>query len=99
MNRARWRSAALPTSATELRPPAPTLQIEGRGNGIKTNVVNNAEIAKALERPPDCEPLLFLGACKLPAGWEQCWGAGGVCVFAVCELERPPELLCSGRRG
>ncbi|KAI7841802.1 hypothetical protein COHA_004525 [Chlorella ohadii] len=33
----------------------PKLQarIEGRGNGIKTNVVNNAEIAKALERPPD----------------------------------------------
>ena len=31
------------------------LQIEGRGNGIKTNVVNNVEIAKALERPPDCE--------------------------------------------
>ena len=29
-------------------------RIEGRGNGIKTNVVNNAEIAKALERPPDC---------------------------------------------
>lgn len=31
------------------------LQIEGRGNGIKTNVVNNVEIAKALERPPDCK--------------------------------------------
>lgn len=31
------------------------LQIEGRGNGIKTNVVNNVEIAKALERPPECE--------------------------------------------
>ncbi|KAL4451517.1 hypothetical protein ABPG75_007179 [Micractinium tetrahymenae] len=33
----------------------PKLQarIEGRGNGIKTNVVNNAEIAKALERPAD----------------------------------------------
>lgn len=31
------------------------MQIEGRGNGIKTNVVNNVEIAKALERPPDCE--------------------------------------------
>eukprot|EP00891_Asterochloris_glomerata_P005345 jgi/Astpho2/5345/Aster-05895 len=33
----------------------PKLQarIEGRGNGIKTNVVNNVEIAKALERPPD----------------------------------------------
>jgi translation initiation factor 2 beta subunit (eIF-2beta)/eIF-5 len=28
-------------------------QIEGRGNGIKTNVVNNVDIAKALERPPD----------------------------------------------
>ena len=31
------------------------VQIEGRGNGIKTNVVNNADIAKSLERPPDCE--------------------------------------------
>ena len=30
------------------------MQIEGRGNGIKTNVVNNVEVAKALERPPDC---------------------------------------------
>lgn len=29
-------------------------QIEGRGNGIKTNVVNNVEIAKALDRPPEC---------------------------------------------
>lgn len=33
----------------------PTLKakIEGRGNGIKTNVVNNVDIAKALERPPE----------------------------------------------
>lgn len=31
------------------------LQIEGRGNGIKTNVVNNVDIAKALERPPECK--------------------------------------------
>jgi hypothetical protein len=31
-------------------------QIEGRGNGIKTNIVNNVDIAKALERPPECEP-------------------------------------------
>lgn len=32
----------------------PILQakIEGRGNGIKTNVVNNVDIAKALDRPP-----------------------------------------------
>jgi hypothetical protein len=33
---------------------APPLQIEGRGNGIKTNVVNCVDIAKALERPPEC---------------------------------------------
>ena len=37
--------------------PASSLQVEGRGNGIKTNVVNNVEIAKALERPPECECL------------------------------------------
>jgi hypothetical protein len=37
------------------RPPPPPLQIEGRGNGIKTNIVNNVDIAKALERPPECE--------------------------------------------
>ncbi len=35
-------------------------QIEGRGNGIKTNVVNNVEVAKALERPPDCEYRVLL---------------------------------------
>jgi translation initiation factor 5 len=43
-------------------------QIEGRGNGIKTNVVNNVEIAKALERPPDCKLLvlsLLSISCKL----------------------------------
>ena len=39
------------------------MQIEGRGNGIKTNVVNNVDIAKALERPPECEycPWAFKG--------------------------------------
>lgn len=31
--------------------PKPVAKIEGRGNGIKTNVVNNVDIAKALERP------------------------------------------------
>jgi len=38
--------------------PHPTRrpQIEGRGNGIKTNVVNNVDLAKALERPPECAP-------------------------------------------
>jgi hypothetical protein len=39
-------------------------QIEGRGNGIKTNVVNNVDIAKALERPPECE----LHEQQLPRG-------------------------------
>ncbi|CAG9466152.1 unnamed protein product [Pedinophyceae sp. YPF-701] len=28
-------------------------KIEGRGNGIRTNVVNNVDIAKALARPPE----------------------------------------------
>ena len=41
------------------------MQVEGRGNGIKTNVVNNVEIAKALERPPEYI-LKFLG-CELGA--------------------------------
>ena len=36
--------------------PKLAARIEGRGNGIKTNVVNCVDIAKALERPPDCEP-------------------------------------------
>jgi hypothetical protein len=40
------------------------MQIEGRGNGIKTNVVNNVDIAKALERPPECE--LTAGSSSLP---------------------------------
>ena len=30
------------------------LQIEGRGNGIKTNAVNLVEVSKALERPTEC---------------------------------------------
>ena len=36
------------------------MQIEGRGNGIKINVVNNVDIAKALERPPECMLLVCL---------------------------------------
>lgn len=45
--------------------PYPTPQIEGRGNGIKTNVVNNVEVAKALERPADCAPPWALCTCQL----------------------------------
>lgn len=41
--------------ASRLPRPRVPPQIEGRGNGIKTNVVNNVDIAKALERPPECE--------------------------------------------
>ena len=33
--------------------PKLVAKVEGRGNGIKTNIVNNVDIAKALERPPE----------------------------------------------
>lgn len=35
--------------------PKLVAKVEGRGNGIKTNIVNNVDIAKALDRPPECE--------------------------------------------
>ena len=41
-------------------------QIEGRGNGIKTNVVNNVEIAKALDRPPECTLRVRHARCTRP---------------------------------
>ena len=36
------------------------VQVEGRGNGIRTNIVNNVDIARALDRPPTCAPLPML---------------------------------------
>lgn len=54
------RDPCLCLHASNIAAVPPARQIEGRGNGIKTNVVNNAEIAKALERPPDCEALAAL---------------------------------------
>lgn len=32
--------------------PKLVAKVEGRGNGIKTNIVNNVDIARALDRPP-----------------------------------------------
>ncbi|XP_061385330.1 eukaryotic translation initiation factor 5-like [Danaus plexippus] len=40
--------------------PKLVAKVEGRGNGIKTNIVNMAEIARALKRPPDY-PTKFCG--------------------------------------
>lgn len=34
--------------------PKPLLKIEGKGNGIRTNLVNLHEIAKALNCPDQC---------------------------------------------
>lgn len=31
------------------------MQVEGKGNGIKTVIVNMVDVAKALNRPPTCE--------------------------------------------
>lgn len=31
-------------------------QVEGKGNGIKTVIVNMVEIGKSLQRPPSCKP-------------------------------------------
>lgn len=30
-------------------------KVEGKGNGIKTVIVNMVEVAKAIGRPPTCE--------------------------------------------
>ena len=45
--------------------PAVQAKIEGRGNGIKTNVVNMVDVAKALARPAS-HTLKFFG-CELGA--------------------------------
>ncbi|CAM6119332.1 unnamed protein product [Calypogeia fissa] len=45
--------------------PRLVTKIEGRGNGIKTNVVNMVEVAKALARPPSYTTKFF--GCELGA--------------------------------
>lgn len=32
-----------------------SFQVEGKGNGIKTVIVNMVDVAKALNRPPTCK--------------------------------------------
>ena len=41
--------------------PALIAKVEGKGNGIKTVVVNMPEIGKALQRPPSCKS--DMGGC------------------------------------
>ena len=47
------------TSVTDVfyryKMPRLLAKVEGKGNGIKTVVVNMSEVAKALCRPPACE--------------------------------------------
>ncbi|EER01291.1 translation initiation factor 2 beta subunit, putative, partial [Perkinsus marinus ATCC 50983] len=45
--------------------PKLVVKIEGRGNGIKTNIVNMVDVARALKRPPSY-PTKFFG-CELGA--------------------------------
>lgn len=35
--------------------PPLKLKIEGKGNGIKTNIVNMKEVSDCLNVPPDCK--------------------------------------------
>ena len=58
--------------------PAIQAKIEGRGNGIKTNVVNMVDVAKALARPPT-HTLKYFG-CELGAQTKFDSKSGGQCI-------------------
>lgn len=77
--------------------PVSLSQIEGRGNGIKTNVVNNVEIAKALERPPECEqgPFFFvmLCICVLAPSWDLSAGVRGL---GACGMQGTVAVAARG---
>ncbi|RMZ52936.1 hypothetical protein APUTEX25_001055 [Auxenochlorella protothecoides] len=66
-------------------------RIEGRGNGIKTNVENNVDIAKALERPPEYT-LKFFG-CELGAQTKFEKASGTSIVNGAHDASRLSELL------
>jgi len=57
--------------------PALQLKVEGRGNGIKTKIVNLNEVATALRVPPACN--FFSVLCPLinskilSSSWEVNW--------------------------
>lgn len=76
---ARQRGGASPPLApTRLCMSPLALQIEGRGNGIKTNVVNNVDIAKALARPPECACRSSV-PCVLAQPWHPHGSADHLC--------------------
>ncbi|KAF6261490.1 eukaryotic translation initiation factor 5 [Scenedesmus sp. NREL 46B-D3] len=66
-------------------------KIEGRGNGIKTNVVNNVDIAKALERPP--EYILKFYGCELGAQTNYDKNTGTSIVNGAHDQKKLSELL------
>lgn len=47
--------AAIFSPIWDFRMPLLVTKIEGRGNGIKTVLVNMSDVARALSRPPSCE--------------------------------------------
>ena len=49
--------------------PRLVAKVEGKGNGIKTVIVNMVDVARALSRPPSHHPLQLRGraaACPRP---------------------------------
>jgi len=71
--------------------PKLVAKIEGRGNGIKTNVVNNVDIAKALERPP--EYILKFFGCELGAQTNYDKNTGTSIVNGAHDQKKLCELL------
>ncbi|KAK9867369.1 hypothetical protein WJX84_001792 [Apatococcus fuscideae] len=71
--------------------PRLVARIEGRGNGIRTNVVNNVDIAKALERPPEYTVKYF--GCELGAQTKFDKKQGTSIVNGAHESTKLSELL------